>query len=99
MRKSLLIQTLILTLIIIIIFFSYKFFFHEEEENQVSLLSKTDKINIEKKEDLLNKLINFLNSNFSNPNKCYEMHLIEWVNYFMNFKSKTVQKCSTKNLR
>ena len=49
MRKSLLIQTAILSLIIIIIFFSYKFFFHEEQKNQVSLLSKTDENSIEKK--------------------------------------------------
>ena len=59
MRKSLLIQTLILTVIIIIIFFSYKFFFHEDQKNQVSLLSKTDKNNVEKKNDNLIEDLNY----------------------------------------
>ena len=59
MRKSLLIQTAILSLIIIIIFFSYKFFFHEDQKNQVSLLSKTDKNNVEKKNDNLIEDLNY----------------------------------------
>ena len=44
MRKSLLIQGLILTAIIIIIFFSYKFFFYESQNDEVKLFSKTNKL-------------------------------------------------------
>ena len=47
MHKSLLIQTGILSLIIVIIFFSYKIFFYEKKNNEVNLLTKNDKKNIE----------------------------------------------------
>ena len=48
MRKSLLIQTAILSLIIIIIFFSYKFFLYEEQNKAEKSLSKINKNIIEK---------------------------------------------------
>ena len=48
MRKSLLIQTTILSLIIIIIFFSYKFFLYEEQNKAEKSLSKINKNIIEK---------------------------------------------------
>ena len=48
MRKSLLIQTAILSLIIIIIFFSYKFFLYEEQNKVEKSLSKINKNIIEK---------------------------------------------------
>ena len=49
MRKSLLIQTAILSLIIIIIFFSYRFFLYEEQNKDEKVLAKIDKNIIEKK--------------------------------------------------
>jgi hypothetical protein len=51
------------------------------------------------KQELLKKVSDYLDSNFSDPNKCCEMHLIEWVNAVMDFRTKTVQKCCTKTLR
>ena len=51
------------------------------------------------KEDLLKKVSDYIDSNFSDPNKCCEIHLIEWVNAVMDFRSKTVKKCCTKTLR
>ena len=62
MRKSLLIQASILTAIIIIIFFSYKFFFYESQNNQVNLLSKTNKNNIEKEDDNVIEDLNYNSS-------------------------------------
>ena len=62
MRKSLLIQGLILTAIIIIIFFSYKFFFYESQNDEVKLFSKTNKNNIEKEVDNVIEDLNY-NSN------------------------------------
>ena len=50
MRKSLLIQTAILSLIIIIIFFSYRFFLYEEQNKEEKILAKI-KENIIKTED------------------------------------------------
>ncbi len=50
MRKSLLIQTTILSLIIIIIFFSYRFFLYERQNKEEKFLSKIDKNIIEKKD-------------------------------------------------
>tara|TARA_Y100001970_G_scaffold285695_1_gene406095 strand:+ start:1622 stop:2206 length:585 start_codon:yes stop_codon:yes gene_type:complete len=67
MSKSILIQTLILSLIIIIIFFSYKFFFYENETKQVNISSKTEKNNIKKKEDNLIEDLNY-NSRDDNGN-------------------------------
>lgn len=51
------------------------------------------------KQELLKKVSDYLDSHFSDPNKCCEMHLIEWVNAVMDFRTKTVQKCCTKTLR
>ena len=48
MRKSLLIQTAILSLIIIIVFFSYRFFLYEEQNKEGKDLVKIDKNIIEK---------------------------------------------------
>ena len=50
MRKSLLIQTAILSLIIIIIFFSYRFFLYEKQNKDEKVLAKTNKNIIEKKD-------------------------------------------------
>jgi hypothetical protein len=50
------------------------------------------------KEDLLKIVSDYLDNNFSDPNKCCELHLIEWVNAVMDFRTKTVQKCCTKTL-
>ena len=50
MRKTLLIQTSILSLIIIIIFFSYKFFLYEEQNKEEKVLAKI-KENIIERED------------------------------------------------
>ena len=50
MRKSLLIQTAILSLIIIIIFFSYKFFLYEEQNKEEKNLAKINQ-NITEKKD------------------------------------------------
>ena len=50
MRKSLLIQTAILSLIIIIVFFSYRFFLYEEQKKEGKDLAKIDKNIIEKKD-------------------------------------------------
>ena len=50
MRKSLLIQTTILSLIIIIIFFSYRFFLYERQNKEEKFLGKIDKNIIEKKD-------------------------------------------------
>jgi len=72
MRTSLLIQTTILSLIIIIIFFSYKFFFYENQTKEVSILTKTKKNDIEKKES---NLIEDLNYNSSDENgNMYEIY-------------------------
>ena len=71
MSKSILIQTLILSLIIIIIFFSYKFFFYENQTKEVKILTKTEKNDI-KKED---NLIEDLNYNSSDENgNVYEIN-------------------------
>ena len=71
MRTSLLIQTTILSLVIIIIFFSYKFFFSENQTKEVSILTKTEKNDI-KKED---NLIEDLNYNSSDENgNVYEIN-------------------------
>ena len=53
MRTSLLIQTTILLIVIIIIFASYKFFFYENQTKEVNILTRTEKNDI-KKEDNLN---------------------------------------------
>ena len=50
MRKTLLIQTAILSLIIIIIFFSYRFFLYEEQNKEEKILAKI-KENIIERED------------------------------------------------
>ena len=50
MRKSLLIQTAILSLIIIIIFFSYRFFLYEKQNKDEKVLAKINKNIIEKKD-------------------------------------------------
>ena len=50
MRKSLLIQTAILSLIIIIVFFSYRIFLYEEHNEEKKVLNKIDKNTIEKKD-------------------------------------------------
>ena len=52
-----------------------------------------------KNELLLKKVSDYLDSHFSDPNKYCEMHLIEWVNAVMDFRTKTVQKCCTKTVR
>ena len=48
MRKSLLIQTAILSLIIIIVFSSYKFFLYEQQNKEEKVLAKIEKNTIEK---------------------------------------------------
>ena len=50
MRKSLLIQTAILSLIIIIVFFSYRIFLYEEHNEEKKVLAKIEKNTIEKKD-------------------------------------------------
>jgi len=50
MRKSLLIQTAILSLIIIIVFSSYKFFLYEQQNKEEKVLAKIEKNTIEKKD-------------------------------------------------
>ena len=71
MRTSLLIQTTILLIVIIIIFASYKFFFYENQTKEVSILTKTEKNDI-KKED---NLIEDLNYNSSDENgNVYEIN-------------------------
>ena len=50
MRKSLLIQTAILSLIIIIVFFSYRFFLYEEQSKEEKILAKVNKNVVEKKD-------------------------------------------------
>ena len=50
MRKSLLIQTAILSLIIVIVFFSYRFFLYEEQNKEKKVLAKIDENIIEKKD-------------------------------------------------
>ena len=71
MRTSLLIQTTILLIVIVIIFASYKFFFYENQTKEVSILTKTEKNDI-KKED---NLIEDLNYNSSDENgNVYEIN-------------------------
>ena len=71
MRTSLLIQTTILLIVIIIIFASYKFFFYENQTKEVKILTKTEKNDI-KKED---NLIEDLNYNSSDENgNVYEIN-------------------------
>lgn len=65
MRKSLLIQTAILSLIIIIVFFSYRFFLYEKKNNEENLLTKTDKNSVKKKDA---NLIEDLNYNAADKN-------------------------------
>ena len=59
MRKSLLIQTAILSLIIIIVFFSYRFFLYEKKNNEENLLTKTDKNSVKKKDANLIEDLNY----------------------------------------
>ena len=59
MRKSLLIQTAILSLIIIIIFFSYRFFLYDKKNNEENLLTKTDKNSVNKKDANLIEDLNY----------------------------------------
>ena len=71
MRTSLLIQTTILLIVIIIIFASYKFFFYENQTKEVNILTRTEKNDI-KKED---NLIEDLNYNSSDENgNVYEIN-------------------------
>ena len=71
MRTSLLIQTTILLIVIVIIFASYKFFFYENPTKEVNVLTKTEKNDI-KKED---NLIEDLNYNSSDENgNVYEIN-------------------------
>ena len=71
MRTSLLIQTTILLIVIVIIFASYKFFFYENQTKEVKILTKTEKNDI-KKED---NLIEDLNYNSSDENgNVYEIN-------------------------
>ena len=71
MRTSLLIQTTILLTVIIIIFASYKFFFYENQTKEVNILTRTEKNDI-KKED---NLIEDLNYNSSDENgNVYEIN-------------------------
>ena len=65
MRKSLLIQTAILSLIIIIVFFSYRFFLYEEQNKEEKVLAKTDKNSVKKKDA---NLIEDLNYNAADEN-------------------------------
>ena len=71
MRTSLLIQTTILLIVIVIIFASYKFFFYENQTKEVNILTRTEKNDI-KKED---NLIEDLNYNSSDENgNVYEIN-------------------------
>ena len=71
MRTSLLIQTTILLIVIVIIFASYKFFFYENQTKEVYILTRTEKNDI-KKED---NLIEDLNYNSSDENgNVYEIN-------------------------
>ena len=71
MRTSLLIQTTILLLVIMIVFVSYKFFFYENQTKEVNILTRTEKNDI-KKED---NLIEDLNYNSSDENgNVYEIN-------------------------
>tara|TARA_B100000965_G_scaffold225111_1_gene188431 strand:+ start:262 stop:846 length:585 start_codon:yes stop_codon:yes gene_type:complete len=71
MRKTLLIQTIILSFIILIIFFSYRFFFDEKQNSEKNLLTKSEENNIEKKEGNLIEDLNY-NSRDENGNS-YEI--------------------------
>ena len=71
MRTSLLIQTTILLIVIIIIFASYKFFFYENQTKEVSILTKTEKNDIKKEDNLIEEL----NYNSSDENgNVYEIN-------------------------
>ena len=59
MRKSLLIQTTILSLIIIIVFFSYRLFLNEEQNKEEKVLAKINGNIIEKKEANLIEDLNY----------------------------------------
>ena len=71
MRKSLLIQTTILSLIIIIIFFSYRFFLYERQNKEEKFLGKIDKNIIEKKD--ANKIEDLNYSSTDNNGNIYEI--------------------------
>ena len=71
MRTSLLIQTTILLIVIVIIFASYKFFFSENQTKEVSILTKTEKNDIKKDDNLIEDL----NYNSSDENgNVYEIN-------------------------
>ena len=63
MRKSLLIQTAILSLIIIIVFFSYRFFLYEEQNKEEKNLAKINQ-NITEKKDTISTIPPL-------PRRCY----------------------------
>ena len=71
MRKSLLIQTAILSLIIIIIFFSYKFFLYEEQNKEEKNLAKINQ-NITEKKDT-NKIEDLNYSSTDENGNIYEI--------------------------
>ena len=71
MRTSLLIQTTILLLVIMIVFVSYKFFFYENQTKEVKILTKTEKNDIKKDDNLIEDL----NYNSSDENgNIYEIN-------------------------
>ena len=71
MRTSLLIQTTILLIVIVIIFASYKFFFYENQTKEVKILTKTEKNDIKKDDNLIEDL----NYNSSDENgNVYEIN-------------------------
>ena len=71
MRTSLLIQTTILLIVIVIIFASYKFFFYENQTKEVNILTKTEKNDIKKDDNLIEDL----NYNSSDENgNVYEIN-------------------------
>ena len=71
MRTSLLIQTTILLIVIVIIFASYKFFFYENQTKEVKILTKTEKNDIKKDDNLIEDL----NYNSSDENgNIYEIN-------------------------
>jgi len=71
MRKSLLIQTAILSLIIIIIFFSYKIFLYEEQNKEEKSLAKINQ-NITEKKDT-NKIEDLNYSSTDENGNIYEI--------------------------
>ena len=71
MRKTLLIQTIILSFVILIIFFSYRFFLYEEQSKEEKILAKIKENIIEKKD--ANKIEDLKYSSIDESGNIYEI--------------------------